>query len=770
MALRVHEPYASKQLLRLEALFERNSEQMSPNSWFAHDTELTTAIIGKSRAARSLQICVASPDIIGPIRNGGVGTAYLHIARVLREAGHEVTILYTNGDYTETEPIAHWIRHYRDLGLELAPLPRSGGEMRGSAAARVSYTAYRWLRDRPFDIIHFPEMRGHGYYSVLAKRLGLAFADARICVGAYGPTLWHKLSNAEYLDRLEDLEHDFLERKSIELADVVISPSHYLLGWMRNRGWTPPERSFVWPNPLWPPSDQQSRPRDENETSLETRPAGVVAVRELVFFGRLEDRKGLVLFCDALDRLIRDGVAVPTVTFLGKEAGIEGTRSLDYLRGRASARDWPFVWRALTDRDHQQALAYLREPGAGRIALMPSRADNSPFTVLESLNTGISFLASDVGGIPELIAAEDRDRVLFAWRADRFADKLKVVLRDGLAPARLVRPMTEIARVWADWHDVAAAESIPLPPAPESTPLVSVCMPTHNRPAMLKQALESIRAQDYPDFEVILVDDGSDDPEALRVLDELQPEFDRVGWTILREENRYPAAARNTAARRARGEYLLFMDDDNLAKPHELSTLVAAAERAGADVLTSFHHVFHGDHPPAAASSEAANAPLKLFLGDAVNLGVMSNVFGDTNALFRRDAFARIGGFTEDYGINHEDWELFAKATLKGLKLMVVPEPLYWYRETAGSVTEVTPSHANHMRCLRPYLEAVPPQLRELIFYCQGLKVGRPLAYKIVDQANAILERMPRMRRIAAKAMRSAARWGKRLRSVRSPR
>ena len=129
---------------------------------------------------------------------------------------------------------------------------------------------------------------------------------------------------------------------------------------------------------------------------------------------------------------------------------------------------------------------------------------------------------------------------------------------------------------------------------PSSYPLVSVCLATFNRPSLLAQALESLRCQDYPNFEVLLVDDGSDEPDALVFLDQLEPEFKAKGWRIIRQENNYVGAARNNGARHARGEYLLFMDDDNYAEPHEISTFVKAATYSRADVLTCAIKRFHG--------------------------------------------------------------------------------------------------------------------------------------------------------------------------------
>ena len=189
-------------------------------------------------------------------------------------------------------------------------------------------------------------------------------------------------------------------------------------------------------------------------------------------------------------------------------------------------------------------------------------------------------------------------------------------------------------------------------PGSAAQPRVSVCIAHFNRPEHLRQALESLRAQDYPNFEVIVVDDGSTLPAAVAYLDALEPEFAARGWRILRQENLYPGAARNNAARHATGEYLLFMDDDNVAKPHEISRFIQVANRTGADILTCFKEIIQGDDP---IHIDQIPHSLSLFLGDSLAVGAFYNCLGDTNALVRRDSFLAIGGFTEDWGYNHED-------------------------------------------------------------------------------------------------------------------
>ena len=95
-------------------------------------------------------------------------------------------------------------------------------------------------------------------------------------------------------------------------------------------------------------------------------------------------------------------------------------------------------------------------------------------------------------------------------------------------------------------------------------PLVTVIIRFRTVPAYLKETLASLEAQTTRDFEIVLVNDGSDDPESLALLDQLRG-HDRI--RVLDCANRGPAAARNLGATWARAELLVFLDSDNLLDP-----------------------------------------------------------------------------------------------------------------------------------------------------------------------------------------------------------
>ncbi len=262
-------------------------------------------------------------------------------------------------------------------------------------------------------------------------------------------------------------------------------------------------------------------------------------------------------------------------------------------------------------------------------------------------------------------------------------------------------------------HNVAVDEpecsTTPIP-ADQVAPLVSICITHFNRPGLLADCLASVRHQIYANIEVILVDDGSTQPAAQVFLDSLEDEFRAKGWTLIRQENRYLGAARNAAARAAKGDYLFFLDDDNLLLRDGIENAVRIARHTNADIVTSVMAMFHGP----AGTDPMWPDKLQVFLGGAPLFGLFNNTLGDANALVRRSCWGEIGGYTEDRGTGTQDWELYATATLRGYRLETSLDPLSWYRVSASGMAQTGDWWADYRLALRAYEAVLPPALREL--------------------------------------------------------
>lgn len=443
----------------------------SGHSW----PDLTTDIEllgGGEESGERARVAIVSYEFVGVVRNGGIGTACTELALALARDGHEVEMIFTGtGDTGGEAGFERWREHYRERGVTLERAPHRVEEGCDSVihSAEHSLALYRMLRSRdekkPYDVIHFVESLGHGFYALLAKRNGLAFHRATTVVGTHSARRWLAEAHQTPFAHPDELSDEFLENRSLELADVVVSPSAHLLSWCRDRGVSLPPRSYV---------QQYVTDFDRQDANMpQSRP-----VEELVFFGRLEPRKGIYSFCDALDLLAVDPPAgLRRVAFLGKESV-----SREYLAERAAA--WPWDWEARSDLDRDAALEYLSAPG--RLAVMASTMDNSPNVVYEALGLGMTFLASRGGGTGELVHPEDVARVTYdprdselrevdraepaAMRPAHSGRVLAARLRDLVAteprPARFAVPPDVNRETHLAWHRAVAASGRAVPPGP----------------------------------------------------------------------------------------------------------------------------------------------------------------------------------------------------------------------------------------------------------------------------------------------------------------
>ncbi len=160
-------------------------------------------------------------------------------------------------------------------------------------------------------------------------------------------------------------------------------------------------------------------------------------------------------------------------------------------------------------------------------------------------------------------------------------------------------------------EDVAAgvAADCPVPEGatpPEETVLVSVVVPVYNAAPYLAQALDSLCAQTLTDIEIICVDDGSTDG-CLDILKGYRDADARV--RILTQNNAGPSRARNAGLRRARGEYVAFLDADDFAEPRWLQVLYTIAHEQDVDIVVSGYDLYRDriQRYTAAIASERAD-------------------------------------------------------------------------------------------------------------------------------------------------------------------
>lgn len=231
-------------------------------------------------------------------------------------------------------------------------------------------------------------------------------------------------------------------------------------------------------------------------------------------------------------------------------------------------------------------------------------------------------------------------------------------------------------------------------------PRVVVAITHYERPEKLLDAVMSIARQTYENLEIVIVDDGSRRQRTLAALAQMRPLLDRLGVRLIQQQNGYLGAARNAAARATQSEYMLFLDDDDIAFPTLVSTLVDAAEATQSSVMGCLNLFMEENrrleaHPyPEMFNQKASYVPL----GGPLSLAPIDNPFGSATALIRRASYERIGGYTEEKGVGHEDYEFYLRMVQAGMSVEVCPVPLYLYEVGRQSMISRTSQLKNFRR------------------------------------------------------------------------
>jgi glycosyltransferase involved in cell wall biosynthesis len=394
----------------------------------------------------SKRVTLVADQALGYYRTGGLGTATTYLAVALGRMGHDVEILYF-GEAPD-EPIAgEWTGLYEEAGVRVRPVPPYDAPVDPSYFARMRAVELA-LRESEPDVAILQDLGAPGYVALRLRNLGLAFENTLFVVYTHGSRQWIANMSRKVRVLPGALAVSRLEQASVELADVVVSPSAYMLDWMREQGWRLPEDARVIPLVT------RSAATGEQPAAAEEHRNG--GVDRLAFFGRFEERKGVRPFVAGVNALPPKLLERIELEFVGKPTSELTTAAIDALlsdTARATLRGVTYE----TSLDQTEALVRLSRPGT--LAVMPSLEDNSPSVVYECLERRIPFLASSAGGTSELVAAQDRNRVLFEPTPAGVTAALERALTDqsSLRPAEPAFDEGEAVRGWAGLVEVQPA-------------------------------------------------------------------------------------------------------------------------------------------------------------------------------------------------------------------------------------------------------------------------------------------------------------------------
>lgn len=208
----------------------------------------------------------------------------------------------------------------------------------------------------------------------------------------------------------------------------------------------------------------------------------------------------------------------------------------------------------------------------------------------------------------------------------------------------------------------------------ESNPAISVIILCYNHGKFVSEAIESALRQTFRDFEIIVVDDGSNDENTRETLAGLEKKY--PGISLMRQENRGLAGARNAGVRDARGEFFLPLDADDTIEPEMLERCfeVLKSDSKLGFAFTSVR--YFGDYV-------AVWYPRKYNYFDLL----YANQFTSC-ALVRKKAWEEVGGYDENMRSGYEDWEFWINMGKHSWFGKLIPMSLFNYRRHELSMTD----------------------------------------------------------------------------------
>ncbi|MGE3150877.1 MAG: glycosyltransferase family 2 protein [Pseudorhodoplanes sp.] len=195
----------------------------------------------------------------------------------------------------------------------------------------------------------------------------------------------------------------------------------------------------------------------------------------------------------------------------------------------------------------------------------------------------------------------------------------------------------------------------------ERIPAVSIVVPCYNGGRFIDGLIEALTRQTFQDFEVIIVDDGSND-ETRDKLAGLDPSI-----TVIHQANQGPGAARNTGFRHARADLVLAIDCDDRIEPTFLAETIQAIEAAGPRCAFAFSH-----EKKIGYREGVHRSYFKLF--DQLFINRVPSCM-----LVRKSAWEDVGGYDEAFREGYEDWEITIAFGNAGYTGVAVPKLLFIY-------------------------------------------------------------------------------------------
>ena len=628
---------------------------------------------------------------------GGISAYCRHFARALVEEAHEVTV-FTRAPQEQPDVS-------EEVWLECYPVVRIPARAERGIANGLGHwhlLSYAFAREicrrleagvAPPDMIEVQDYGGLGYFLQKEKLVGNpVLANIPIVVMCHTPTFEIARINEQPTYRFPNYWIGRAELFSIIAADRAISPSRFLADRLQERTGREIDVCHL---PVF----------DLYEGNA---PSAREAQTDLLYVGRYEIRKGVLEMLAGMKAMWDAGENVRLLMVGGDTWwAAKGISVWNYIQARYSGYIERGLLRMWSSLDHDEVAGVMQQAKA---LLVPSLYENFPYVCMEAMSAGVPVIASRSGGQAEMVGDGETCGLVFDWsepesfgrtvrqlramtEAER--DRLGANARERIAamtdPARFVRDRIAL---YVKTRSNVAVESREYPflnrklPAERRLPayapepveeevrgVLSVVVPYYNLGRHLDETIASLAAATYAPIELVIVNDGSTDPDSLRVLEEIESRKWPFEMKVVNIPNGGLANARNVGGKAARGEYLAFLDADDTVRPDYYSRCIEVLEKYDNVSFVYSWVQFFGGSDDVWVSFDT-EMPYML----------VGNMLSSYHVMRRKDFLAH---GINNVAMNHsmEDYEAWLRMVGAGCLGVSIPEILVDYRVRPDSMS-----------------------------------------------------------------------------------
>ncbi len=619
-----------------------------------------------------------------PEFGGGISTYCLHTANMLQENNYSVSIFVR--DFTVNE-VQEKQENSRLRIIRFNPnISTKQYDLGYDAALSYAYAhivkIYLEKEGLP-DILESQEYAGIAYYILQFKYLQYPlFKDLYVLITLHAPGFLYFEYNKVPLYQFPYYWTGEMEKFCIRAADLLISPSAYLVKELKQRMFLEDETIHVLPNPY--KNKQQAIAKAGNK---------------LVFFGKLIPQKGCLELIDYFSHLWKKGFK-EELYLIGGGDHLYHPEQMDmnaYIRKKYNQHIHSGKLRLLGAIPPQQLQSILND---AKVIFIPSIVDNLPYTVLESMCEAKVVMASVQGGQSELITQRSTGYLFDHEEAGSFERVLQEILTTpaqeleqvAQAGAKTIHQKTNYSTIFqkksALIHQSKLHSTLPtrfplIKPTAEPdlslpsntstvTSLLSVVIPYYNMHPYVEDCLKSLVKSDYPQLEIIIINDGSDAPGSEELLKNLALKYP---VQVHHQQNKGLAETRNAGARIARGEFLSFLDaDDKVEATYYRKAILALNAYTNLCFVGCWANYF-----------EQSDKIWPAFSPEAPYL-LVHNPINSSALVYKKSAFLKYGLNDKKMIYGMEDYESVIALVKEGCTGAVLPEALWYYRIRSNSM------------------------------------------------------------------------------------